>query len=53
MTGAGIDEGGPLSGGGEPLPPGSSVVAPVLGEQEEATVKVLRPQGQSIRLEAR
>jgi SOS-response transcriptional repressor LexA len=52
MTGAGIDEGGPLSGGGEPLPPGGSVVAPVLGEQE-ATVKVLRPQGQSIRLEAR
>ena len=53
MTGAGIDEGGPLSGGGEPLPAGSSVVAPVLGEQEEATVKVLRRQGQSIRLEAR
>ena len=52
MTGAGIDEGEPLSDGGELLPPGGSVVALVLGEQEEATVKVLRPQGQSIRLEA-
>jgi SOS-response transcriptional repressor LexA len=29
------------------------VVALVLGEQEEATVKVLRRQGESIRLEAR
>jgi SOS-response transcriptional repressor LexA len=53
MTGAGIDEGEPLSGGGELLPPGGSVVALVLGEQEEATVKVLRRQGESIRLEAR
>jgi SOS-response transcriptional repressor LexA len=53
MTGAGIDEGGPLSGRGELLPPGGSVVALVLGEQEEATVKVLRRQGASIRLEAR
>ncbi len=55
MTGAGIDEGDTLVVEENPSPPDGSVVAAlVLGErEEEATVKVLRRQGKSIRLEAR
>jgi repressor LexA len=54
MTGAGIDEGDTLVVEENPSPPDGSVVAAlVLGEQEEATVKVLRRQGKFIRLEAR
>ncbi len=54
MTGAGIDEGDTLVVEENPSPPDGSVVAAlVLGEQEEATVKVLRRQGELIRLEAR
>lgn len=54
MTGAGIDEGDLLVVEENPSPPDGAVVAAlVLGEQEEATVKVLRRQGKSTRLEAR
>jgi len=54
MTGAGIDEGDTLVVEENPSPPDGSVVAALVsGEQEEATVKVLRRQGKSIRLEAR
>jgi repressor LexA len=54
MTGAGIEEGDLLVVEENPSPPNGSVVAAlVVGEQEEATVKVLRRQGQFIRLEAR
>jgi repressor LexA len=54
MTGAGIDEGDLLVVEENPSPPDGSVVAAlVLGEQEEATVKVLRRRGDLIRLEAR
>jgi hypothetical protein len=48
-----LDSPRPVFEGAQDLPPGGSVVALVLGEQEEATVKVLRRQGESIRLEAR
>jgi repressor LexA len=54
MTGAGIEEGDLLVVEENPSPPNGSVVAAlVLGEQEEATVKVLRRQGERIRLEPR
>jgi repressor LexA len=54
MTGAGIDEGDLLVVEENPSPPDGSVVAAlVLGEQEEATVKVLRRRGDTVRLEAR
>lgn len=54
MTGAGIDEGDLLVVEVNPSPPNGSVVAAlVLGEQEEATVKVLSRQGKVIKLEAR
>ena len=55
MTGAGIEEGNLLVVEENPSPPdGSGVAALVLGErEEEATVKVLRRQSESIRLEAR
>jgi len=54
MTGAGIDEGDLLVVEENPSPPDGSVVAAlVMGEQEEATVKVLRRQGELIRLEVR
>jgi repressor LexA len=54
MTGAGIDEGDLLVVEENPSPPNGSVVAAlVVGEQEEATVKVLRRQGERIRLEPR
>jgi repressor LexA len=54
MTGAGIDEGDLLVVEENPSPPDGSVVAAlVLGQQEEATVKVLRRRGDLIRLEAR
>jgi repressor LexA len=54
MTGAGIDEGDLLVVEENPSPPDGSVVAAlVLGEQEEATVKVLRRRGGMVRLEAR
>ena len=55
MTGAGIEEGNLLVVEENPSPPDGSVVAAlVLGErEEEATVKVLRRQSESIRLEAR
>ncbi len=54
MTGAGIEEGDLLVVEENPSPPNGSVVAAlVMGEQEEATVKVLRRQGKSTRLEAR
>jgi repressor LexA len=54
MTGAGIDEGDLLVVEENPSPPDGSVVAAlVLGQQEEATVKVLRRRDDLIRLEAR
>ena len=54
MTGAGIDEGDLLVVEENPSPPDGSVVAAlVLGEQEEATVKVLRRRGELVELEAR
>ena len=54
MTGAGIEEGDLLVVEENPSPPDGSVVAAlVLGEQEEATVKVLRRRADLIRLEAR
>ena len=54
MTGAGIDEGDLLVIEENPSPPDGSVVAAlVLGEQEEATVKVLRRRGDLIKLEPR
>ena len=54
MTGAGIEEGDTLVVEENPSPPDGSVVAAlVLGEQEEATVKVLHRQGELTRLEAR
>jgi repressor LexA len=55
MTGAGIDEGDLLVVEENPSPPDGSVVAALVlgGREEEATVKVLRRQGESIRLEAR
>ena len=46
--------GGSPGSGGEPSPPDGSVVAAlVLGKEEEATVKVLRRRGGTVRLEAR
>jgi repressor LexA len=54
MTGAGIEEGDLLVVEENPSPPDGSVVAAlILDREEEATVKVLRRQGESIRLEAR
>jgi repressor LexA len=54
MTGAGIDEGDLLVVEENPSPPDGSVVAALVsGEQDEATVKVLRRRGDLIRLEAR
>lgn len=54
MTGAGIDEGDLLIVEESPSPPDGSVVAAlVLGKEEEATVKVLRRRGTTVRLEAR
>ena len=54
MTGAGIEEGDTLVVEENPSPPDGSVVAAlILGREEEATVKVLRRQGETIRLEAR
>jgi len=54
MTGAGIAEGDLLVVEENPSPPDGSVVAALVsGKEEEATVKVLRRQGKSIRLEAR
>ncbi|MCA1718416.1 MAG: transcriptional repressor LexA [Actinobacteria bacterium] len=54
MTGAGIEEGDLLVVEENPSPPNGAVVAAlILGEQEEATVKVLRRQGERIRLEPR
>ena len=54
MTGAGIEEGDLLVVEENPSPPDGSVVAALVsGEQEEATVKVLRRKGKAIRLEAR
>jgi repressor LexA len=54
MTGAGIEEGDTLVVEENPSPPDGSVVAAlILDREEEATVKVLRRQGETIRLEAR
>jgi repressor LexA len=54
MTGAGIEEGDTLVVEENPSPPNGSVVAAlILDREEEATVKVLRRQGETIRLEAR
>jgi repressor LexA len=54
MTGAGIEEGDTLVVEENPSPPDGSVVAAlILDKEEEATVKVLRRQGETIRLEAR
>ena len=54
MTGAGIEEGDLLVVEENPSPPNGSVVAALVsGEQEEATVKVLRRRGNLVRLEAR
>jgi repressor LexA len=54
MTGAGIEEGDLLVIEENPSPPSGSVVAALVsGKEEEATVKVLRRQGKSIRLEPR
>ena len=54
MTGAGIEEGDVLVVEENPSPPDGSVVAALVsGEEEEATVKVLRRQGKLITLEPR
>ena len=54
MRGAGIDEGDLLVIEENPSPPDGSVVAAlVLGEEEEATVKVLRRRGKLVGLEPR
>jgi repressor LexA len=53
MTGAGIEEGDLLVVEENPSPPNGSVVAALILEKEEATVKVLRREGDTVRLKPR
>jgi repressor LexA len=53
MTGAGIEEGDLLVVEENPSPPNGSVVAALILEGEEATVKVLRREGDKVRLKPR
>jgi repressor LexA len=53
MTGAGIEEGDLLVVEENPAPPNGSVVAALILDREEATVKVLRREGEKVRLLAR
>jgi repressor LexA len=53
MTSAGIDEGDLLVVEENPSPPNGSVVAALLLDKEEATVKVLRREGDTVRLKPR
>jgi repressor LexA len=54
MTGAGIQEGDLLVVEENPSPPNGSVVAALVsGKEEEATVKVLRRKGETVKLEPR
>jgi repressor LexA len=53
MTGAGIEEGDLLVVEENPSPPNGSVVVALLLDKEEATVKVLRREGEKVRLKPR
>jgi repressor LexA len=53
MTGAGIEEGDLLVVEENPSPPNGSVVAALILDKEEATVKVLRREGDKVRLKPR
>jgi repressor LexA len=53
MTGAGIEEGDLLVVEENPSPPDGSVIAALVLDKEEATVKVLRREGDMVRLEPR
>jgi repressor LexA len=53
MTGAGIEEGDLLVVEENPSPPNGSVVAALILDKEEATVKVLRREGEKVRLTPR
>jgi repressor LexA len=53
MVGAGIEEGDLLIIEENPSPPNGSVVAALLLDREEATVKVLRREGEKVRLKPR
>jgi repressor LexA len=53
MMGAGIEEGDLLIVEENPSPPNGSVVAALLLDREEATVKVLRREGEKVRLKPR
>ena len=53
MTGAGIEEGDLLVVEENPSPPNGSVVAALILDKEEATVKVLRREGENVRLTPR
>jgi repressor LexA len=53
MTGAGIEEGDLLVVEENPAPPNGSVVAALILDREEATVKVLRREGEKVRLKPR
>jgi repressor LexA len=53
MTGAGIEEGDLLVVEENPSPPNGSVVAALILDREEATVKVLRREGDKVRLKPR
>jgi repressor LexA len=53
MTGAGIEEGDLLVVEENPAPPNGSVVAALLLDKEEATVKVLRREGDTVKLKPR
>ncbi len=53
MTGAGIEEGDLLVVEENPSPPNGSVVAALILDKEEATVKVLRREGEKVRLKPR
>jgi repressor LexA len=53
MTGAGIEEGDLLVVEENPSPPNGSVVAALILDREEATVKVLRREGDRVRLKPR
>ena len=53
MTGAGIEEGDLLVVEENPSPPNGSVVAALILDKEEATVKVLRREGDTVILKPR
>ena len=53
MTSAGIEEGDLLVVEENPSPPNGSVVAALILDKEEATVKVLRREGEKVRLKPR